>query len=141
MAHRRIHPGASMLLLLTLVTAESGCVSRRMTIRTNPPGALVEVDGERLGLTPVSSDFLYYGTREITISAPGYETLTVAQPVPPPWYQIFPFEFFSDNLLPFRVTNRHEFVYQLRPRDPQLDVEDRLMERARGFRSQSQVGG
>jgi hypothetical protein len=141
MAHRRFPTGASMLLLLALVTAESGCVSRRLTIRTNPPGALVEVDGERLGLTPVSSDFTYYGTREVTISAPGYETLTVSQPVPPPWYQIFPFEFVSDNLLPFRVTNRHEFVYQLRPRDPQLDVEDRLMQRARGFRSQSQVGG
>jgi len=141
MVHRRFHPGSVLLLLLALAAAASGCVSRRMTIRTNPPGALVEVDGERLGLTPVSTDFTYYGTREITISAPGYETLTVAQPVPAPWYQVFPFEFVSDNLLPFRVTNRHEFVYQLRPRDPQLDVEDRLLDRARGFRSQSQVGG
>lgn len=119
----------------------SGCVHRRMTIRTDPPGALVEVDGERLGLTPVSTDFLYYGTREITLSAPGYETLVVQQPVPPPWYQVFPIEFFADNLLPVRVTNRHEFFYRLRPRDPQLDEEDRLLDRARGFRSQSQFGG
>lgn len=141
MPHRRLQFGLLLCLLLALAAAGCGSVSRRMTIRTNPPGALVEVDGERLGLTPVSTDFLYYGTREITLSAPGYETLTVSQKVPPPWYQVFPFEFFSDNLLPFRVTNRHEFVYQLRPRDPQLDVEDRLMERARGFRSQSQVGG
>jgi hypothetical protein len=133
--------GAGVALLAVLVCAQSGCVHRRMTIRTDPPGALVEVDGERLGLTPVSTDFLYYGTREITLSAPGYETLVVYQPVPPPWYQVFPIEFFADNLFPFRVTNRHEFTYRLRPRDPQLDVEDRLLERARNFRSRSQVGG
>jgi len=138
---RRPHPIALVALLLAIAATESGCVHRRMTIRTDPPGALVEVDGERLGLTPVSTDFLYYGTREITVSAPGYETLVVPQPVPAPWYQIFPIEFFSDNLLPFRVTNRHDFVYRLQPRDPQLDVEDRLMDRARSFRSHSQVGG
>ncbi|MBL8850082.1 MAG: PEGA domain-containing protein [Planctomycetaceae bacterium] len=138
---RRLHPVAVIALLLAIAGTESGCVHRRMTIRTDPPGALVEVDGERLGPTPVSTDFLYYGTREITLSAPGYETLVVKQPVAPPWYQVFPIEFFADNLLPFRVTNRHDFVYRMQPRDPQLDVEDRLMDRARSFRSHSQVGG
>jgi hypothetical protein len=71
---------------------------------------------------------------------PGYETLTVQQPVPPPWYQVFPFEFFADNLLPFRVTNRHDFVYRLQPRGQRLDEESQLYERARGFRSQAQIG-
>jgi hypothetical protein len=123
-----------------LVSTGAGCVHRRMTIRTDPPGALVEVNGERLGLTPQSLDFTYYGTREITLSAPGYETLTVSQPVPPPWYQVFPVEFVADNLLPFRVTNRHDFTYRLRPKDPRLDEEDQLLNRARGFRSQSQFG-
>lgn len=137
----RLNNCARMALLLAAVSVELGCVNRRMTIRTDPPGALVELDGQRLGATPVSTDFTYYGTREITLSAPGYETMVVPQPVPAPWYQRFPFEFFADNLLPFRVTNRHEFMYRLRPRDPQLDVEDRLLDRARGFRSQSQVGG
>jgi hypothetical protein len=129
-----------LVTALLLVSAGSGCVHRRMTIRTDPPGALVEVNGERLGLTPQSLDFTYYGTREITLSAPGYETLTVSQPVPPPWYQVFPVEFVADNLLPFRVTNRHDFTYRLQPKDPRLDEEDQLLNRARGFRSQSQFG-
>ncbi|MFO1091731.1 MAG: PEGA domain-containing protein [Planctomycetaceae bacterium] len=141
MSLRRLNICVRLALLIAAVGVYSGCVNRRMTIRTDPPGALVEVDGQRLGPTPVSTDFTYYGTREVTLSAPGYETLVVQQPVPAPWYQRFPFEFFADNLLPFRVTNRHEFMYRLRPRDPQLDVEDRLLDRARGFRSQSQVGG
>lgn len=143
MPTRRLSLRLSLPLLAVMLCAESGCMHRRMTIRTDPPGALVEVDGERLGPSPVSTDFLYYGTREVTMSAPGYETLVVSQPVRPPWYQnpFLPFEFITDNLFPFRLTNRQEFSYRLRPRDPQLDVEDRLLERAGDFRSRSQVGG
>lgn len=127
-------------LLAVAACAHSGCVHRRLTIRSDPPGALAEVDGQRLGHTPVKMDFTYYGTREVTLSMPGYNTLTVQQPVPPPWYQVFPFEFFADNLLPFRVTNRHDFLYRLQPRSERLDEESQLYERARGFRSQAQIG-
>jgi hypothetical protein len=40
--------------LLTLL-AVAGCVQRRMTIRSNPPGALVYVDDYQIGTTPVST--------------------------------------------------------------------------------------
>jgi PEGA domain len=131
-----------LLLAVASTLMASGCssVSRRMTIRSEPSGALVQVDGQRLGTTPKSMDFTYYGTREVQLSMPGYETLTVEQPVRPPLYQIFPFDFFTDNFLPFRVTNRHDFVYRLQPRARELDEEQPLLDRARGFRSQAQVG-
>ncbi|MFG0334799.1 MAG: PEGA domain-containing protein [Maioricimonas sp. JB049] len=130
----------TLLTLIVLLVASSGCVSRRLTIRTDPPGALVEVDGERLGLTPVSMDFTYYGEREITLSAPGYETEVIRQPIPTPWYQVPPFDFVSDNFLPVRLTNRHDFTYRLRPRDPSHDDHDNLRNAANNFRSQAQVG-
>ena len=91
-------------------------------------------------------DFTYYGTYEIQLSKPGngvdpgYETLIRRQPVKPPLYQIFPFEFFAGNFLPFRVTDRREFVYYLQPRKREFDEQQPLLERARGFRSQAQVG-
>ncbi|REJ90730.1 MAG: PEGA domain-containing protein [Planctomycetota bacterium] len=129
-----------LLTAALLLCAGTGCVSRRLVIRSNPPGALVELDGRQVGQTPFSTDFTYYGTREVKLSMPGYETLTVQQPVRAPWYQIFPLEFVSDNLLPFRVTDRRDFTYQLQPRHPALDDQDQLLQRARGFRSQSQVG-
>ena len=127
-------------LLAAQACASSGCVHRRLTIRTDPPGALAEVDGVPFGPTPISTDFTYYGTREIKLSMPGYETLTVQQPVPRPWYQVFPIEFFADNLLPFQVTNRHDFTYPLQPRGRALDEENQLYDRARGFRSQAEIG-
>ena len=66
MSHRTRAIG--ILIPLLLACSLSGCVSRRLTIRSDPPGALVELDGRRLGYTPVSVDFTYYATNEITLS-------------------------------------------------------------------------
>ena len=80
-----------------------GCVQRRMTIRSSPPGALVYVDDYQIGTTPVSTDFIYYGTRKIRLIKDGYETLTVRQPFPIPWYEIFPLDFVTENLWPWEI--------------------------------------
>ena len=109
-----------------------------MTIRSNPPGALVEIEGQRIGYTPVSVDFTYYATREIRLSKVGFEPLTIQQPVPPPSYQVPPLDFISDNFLFRQVTDRRDFVYQLVPQ--RIVNEDELLERAGGIRSRSQLG-
>ena len=90
--HRRLRRIGVLAALVALVCLP-GCVQRRMTIRSNPPGALVYVDNHEIGVTPVSTSFLYYGTREIRLVKDGYETLTVLQPMLPPWYQIPPLDF------------------------------------------------
>ena len=125
---------------LFLVLFSSGCVSRRMTIRSVPAGALVEVDGERIGLTPVSMDFTYYGTHEVTLSAPGYETLSVMQPVNAPPGQKFPVDFFTNHFMPRKVTDRHDFTYNLIRRRTPINAADGLMNRARNFRSKAEIG-
>ncbi len=140
---RRRPTGRALRLLAWLVVASvgmlpAGCVHRRLTIRSDPPGAHVSIDGEELGITPVSTDFTYYGTHEITLTKSGFETLTVMQPVPTPWYQIPPLDLIADNFWPFSVTNRHEFTYRLTPRQPPST--EALLERARELRSESQLG-
>lgn len=99
------------LAVAASIVASPGCVQRRMTIRSNPPGALVYVDDYQLGTTPVSHDFVYYGTRKIRLVKDGYETLTVRQPFPVPWYEIFPLDFVTENLIPWEV--RDERVVEL----------------------------
>jgi hypothetical protein len=96
-------PRVMSVVILALAVAAAGCVQRRMTIRSNPPGALVYVDDYQLGTTPVSHDFVYYGTRKIRLVKDGYETLTVRQPFPLPWYQIFPLDFVTENLVPWEI--------------------------------------
>lgn len=93
----------------------AGCVQRRMTIRSNPPGALVYVDDYQLGATPVSHDFVYYGTRKIRLVKDGYETLTVRQPFPLPWYQYFPLDFVTENLVPWEIRDERVVDLAMQP--------------------------
>ncbi len=100
--------------VITAVAA-SGCVQRRMTIRSNPPGALVYVDDYQIGTTPVSHDFVYYGTRKIRLVKDGYETLTVRQPFPMPWYEIFPLDFVTENLIPWEIRDERAVELAMQP--------------------------
>lgn len=107
--------GASRIAVVAALAALSvtGCVRRRLTVRSNPVGAVVHVDNQRIGTTPCSIDYIYYGTREIRLSAPGYETLTVNQPIPAPWYQLPGIDFISENLVPTRIEDLRTVSYNL----------------------------
>jgi len=109
------YPRRVALLTACAVVVAAGCVQRRMTIRSNPPGALVYVDDYQLGTTPVSHDFVYYGTRKIRLVKDGYETLTVRQPFPVPWYEIFPLDFVTENLIPWEVRDERVVDLAMQP--------------------------
>src|SRR6187402_1548714 len=85
--------------VICLCLANMGCVRRRLTVRTNPPGAQVFVDDQEIGVTPCSASFVYYGTRKITVMKDGYKTETLFQKINPPWYEIPPLDFVSENLV------------------------------------------
>jgi hypothetical protein len=96
----------------------SGCVERRYTIRTEPPGALVIANGEPIGTTPVSKSFTFYGDRTIRIIKEGYATRDVIAPFPAPWYDNLLTEFFTENLIPYTFRDEIEFNYKLEPAVP-----------------------
>jgi len=121
-----------ILLVLAVCGWQSGCVQRRMAIRTNPPGALVYVDDYEIGTTPISTDFTYYGQRKIRLVKDGYETLTVMQPVTAPWYQIPPLDFVTENLVPGEIRDQRTFSYQLTPQT--VVPTDQLLSRAESLR-------
>ena len=105
-----------ILAALVLATANLGCVQRRMMIRSYPEGALVYLNGQEIGRTPISTDFTYYGDFEVKLVKDGYETETIIQPVPMPWYQIPPLDFVSENIVPRKIHDRRELSYNLRPK-------------------------
>ncbi len=109
---------ARVVLLLVMAAILGGCVQRRLTIRSNPPGARVYVGDEEVGTTPVSTDFVYYGTRKIRLVKPGYETLVVNQPIPAPWYQIPPLDFVSEILVPGEIRDERVVNFQMIPQQP-----------------------
>jgi hypothetical protein len=103
------------LLVLAACATALGCVQRRLTIRSNPPGALVYVDDYPVGTTPVSTNFVYYGTRKVRLVLSGYETLTVLQPIPTPWYEYPGLDFVSENFIPGEIRDERVVDYQLKP--------------------------
>jgi hypothetical protein len=119
------------------IAAAPGCVERRYTIRTEPPGALAIVNDEEIGATPVSRSFVYYGPRKITLMADGFQTLTVVQPVKRPWYDNYITEFFSENLIPWTIRDEREFVYQMTP--SMTPPEEDVTGRAEALRAQGQA--
>jgi len=123
---------------LWLAFLSGGCVERRYTIRTNPPGALAYVNGEEIGTTPVSRSFTYYGDREITLVQDGFETQRVVTPVKAPWWDNLFTEFFSENLIPWTIRDERDMTFQMVPNQALAD--DDLKDRASIFRQESQAG-
>ena len=109
------------LLGIFICAAHCGCVLRSLTIDSSPAGAMVYLDDEPIGETPVTTAFTYYGTRKITIEktdAEGrllYERKIVYEKIKPPLYQVFPLDFFSEIVLPVKLKDEHYLNYQLEP--------------------------
>jgi hypothetical protein len=135
-SHRAAHLGVKIALLVTFVLPSFGCVRRRLNVRSNPPGALVYVDNQQIGATPCSVDFTYYGTREIRLIKPGYETLTVNQPIPTPWYQYPPLDFISENLVATKIRDNRTVTYDLAPQV--IVPTQQLVDRANQLRQETQ---
>src|SRR4051812_31608375 len=87
--------------MLPGVSLVGGCVERRYTIITDPPMAVVLENGKPIGPAPVNKPFEYYGTYRFTLVRDGNQTLVVDQPIPAPWWEYPPFDFITENLLPF----------------------------------------
>jgi hypothetical protein len=126
------------LCLAALCATQSGCLRRRLTVRTNPPGAQVFIDDQEVGTTPCSTAFVYYGTRKITLIKDGFRTETLYHRVSPPWYEYPPLDFFVENTVPQEIDDERLVDVQL---VPQEEVhEGRLRERAESLRDQARVG-
>lgn len=117
-----------------------GCVERIVAVRTEPPGATVYVDGERVGETPCEVKYVWYGTREIAVERRGFKPVREWLALRPPWWQIFPLDFVTEVLIPFTLTDRLEVEYVLEPLPPASPA-DREEMRRRAEELRRKVGG
>jgi hypothetical protein len=116
----------------------SGCVQRRLLIRSDPPGAVLYVDNLRMGTTPCAINYVYYGTREMRLVKDGFETLKVEQPLPAPWYQVPPLDFVADVLVPYEIRDVRSVTYRLQPQ--YIVPKEHLLARAEELRRSTQGG-
>jgi hypothetical protein len=103
------------LLALCVVGA---CVERRLHVRTDPPGADVTVNGEKVGRAPVTWRFDHYGKVLVEVAKPGYEPAQEVVELRSPWYQKPGADFFADVLWPGRIRDDHDVLLRLEPARP-----------------------
>ncbi len=125
------------LIGLAIALGQTGCVKRRYTIRTDPPGATVIVNNEEIGRTPVSKSFTFYGDREIVLILSGYKTQRLYQPIAQPWFDNYLTEVFTENVLPFTLRDEREFTYKMQPDIP--PPYNDVLNRAENLRAQGRV--
>ena len=105
---------STRLLLIVGVIALGGCVERKLTVRSDPPGAMVYLDEQLKGYTPVTFKFHFYGHRTFRLNKRGYRTYEEVRHVEAPWWQWPVISIFAD-LQPFALTNAQEVDVTMEP--------------------------
>jgi len=106
-------PFAAIFFLLFLFS-QVACISRVLEVRTDPPGALVYLDGEEIGRTPLQRPFSDYGYHQILVAKENYQSLNRLENLKPPWWCCFPFDLFAE-LYPGTLEDRRLLTYNLSP--------------------------
>ncbi len=109
----------SFLTLIAVIFVSAGCVTRTITVKTDPSNALVYIDDKLVGESPVSIPFTYYGTRKIMIEKRDddekltHERTTSFEKIKAPVYEYFPLDFVSELVYPLELKDEHVLTYDL----------------------------
>ena len=104
---------SGLALLIITCLALTGCIHRSLTIRTDPPGALVYVNDQLKGESPVTYDFTWYGWHRVLLRKEGYERLEDRQELRAPPHLWIPFDLVME-LWPFPVRDERTWTYTLK---------------------------
>lgn len=118
-------------LALTLMLA-SCRATRLMHISSEPPGADIRVNDHFVGKTPYDYEFVHYGTSRISLDLEGHLPLSQVVEVSAPWYGRFPWDIFSEVLIPIGWEDHHYLQFALDPSSTSGAAPDlrRVLERA-----------
>lgn len=105
-----------LFVLLISILFLGGCVERKLTILTEPAGALVTLNDEEIGRSPVTVSFQWYGDYNVRISEAGYETLVTHKKLDAPGYDKFPWDLFAQ-LSPKKIVDSYEWSFKLEPKE------------------------
>ena len=122
-----------MRTIITSIIALSllaGCVKRRISISSNPQGALVWVNDREVGRTPVEFEFLYYGEYDLRLEKEGDEPIMTTRWAKTPVWELPVVDLFAEVVAPDRESNVC-WEFELEPRNDNADL---LLYRAKKFR-------
>lgn len=123
------------LLLLVLSFGMGGCVERYISIASEPSGAIVWLNDEEVGATPITVAFTWYGDYDVVLRKDGYQTLKTSHKAEAPVYQWIGLDFVSECLLPMTFVDEHDWQFTLNPKVQPESAE--LIQRAQSLRTEA----
>lgn len=125
------------LLTVSVLSCALGCngVRRRLTITSEPSGAVVYLNNKEIGKTPISHNFLYSGIYNIKCYKEGYEMSETYYKAGCPWYLYPGLDFFSENFTPGELRDEQSCHVELVQK--REIAEDELMENANQLRNEA----
>jgi len=132
-------PRATCLALTIAIGAPLlGCVERTISINSEPDNALVILNDQEIGRTPVKVDFTWYGDYDIIIRKQGYQTLKTNRRIKAPWYQYPGIDLFTECFSPITYRDDRDFgTFQLEKFQPA--TKQALIQSAEELRARSGV--
>ena len=124
-----------MVVIACGVMLLAGCVERKLTIVTEPSAAVVWLNDEEIGVTPVTVNFNWYGDYNIRIEKPGHEILNTHRLLERPAHDRFPLDFFAEVIWPGTIKDFYTWTFDLGPFQQASSAE--LIEQANQMRDQA----
>jgi hypothetical protein len=131
-----IPPAARPLAAAALLALTPGCVERRLRITSDPAGALVHVNDEEVGRTPVERPFTHYGEYDLRLEADDAVPLWTSATARTPWWDLPGLDLLAE-ALPGRRVHIVDWHFTLQPRVEAQNAEAGLLDRARELRDQT----
>lgn len=136
MAGMRHRTQLSFVLALAGTVCVGGCVQRTITVTSEPTGALVHLNDEEVGRTPVTVPFTWYGTYDVRLERQGYAPLWTQAEAAAPWWE-YPGPDLVAEAIP-GVKSEVDWHFELEKRAAADAVDtDALIERADELREQT----
>lgn len=118
-----------------------GCLERTITITSEPPGAIVVLNDEEIGRTPVETGFRYFGVYDVRLNREGYEPITTEREAVAPIWEYPVIDLFAI-AAPWRIKTEIDWHFDLKKlpeagTPESLEAESELFDRARSLRDAS----
>lgn len=131
----------SILMLASLACALGGCLTRKLSVTSEPSGARVWANDVELGETPLEAEFTYYGAYDVRVEKEGYEPIRTLVPVRAPFYE-YPGPDIIANVIPGGVEHVVRWNFKLQPAlektQDKAAFEKGILDRAKALRAQIQ---
>ncbi len=106
---------ASLALVVLLSTLVACRTTRTLRVTSEPEGAVVRLDEEVIGHSPLEYEFTHGGQRRLSLYLPGHQTWSRRIDLQMPWYSRFPMDILTEVLIPLGLDHVFEVEVQLTP--------------------------